>query len=113
VRDLRSGRVVGTYRILAPHRRAQLGRYYADAEFDLSSLAHLQPSMVEVGRSCVHPDHRSGAVLLMLWTGLTQYMRKAGYAHLIGCASASLADQPNPPRSGRPVKKSTRIDSMP
>jgi putative hemolysin len=92
VRDLRSGRVVGTYRILAPQRRAQFGRGYSDAEFDLRALAHLQPTMVEVGRSCVHPEHRSGAVILMLWTGLTQYMRKGGYQHLIGCASASLAD---------------------
>lgn len=92
VRETRSGRVVGTYRLLAPERRARIGRYYADSEFDLSALAHLQPSLVEVGRSCVHPEHRAGAVLLLLWTGLTQYMRKGGHEHLIGCASASLAD---------------------
>ena len=92
VRELRSGRVIGTYRILPPHRRAQFGRCYSDAEFDLSALAHLQPSLVEVGRSCVHPDHRSGAVILLLWNGLTQYMLRGRHQHLIGCASVSLTD---------------------
>jgi putative hemolysin len=92
VRDTCSGQVIGTYRILTPQRHAQLGRYYADSEFDLRGLAHLQPSLVEVGRSCVHPEHRSGAVILLLWNGLTQYMKTGGYQHLIGCASASLAD---------------------
>jgi putative hemolysin len=92
VRDGAAGPVVGTYRILPPHRRAQIGRLYSESEFDLARLAHLQPSLIEVGRSCVHPDHRTGAAILLLWAGLAQYMRKGQYQHLIGCASASLAD---------------------
>lgn len=92
VRERESGRVVGTYRILPPHRREQIGRLYSESEFDLARLAHLRPSLIEVGRSCVHPDHRTGAAILMLWAGLAQYMRKGQYRHLIGCASASLAD---------------------
>jgi len=90
VRD--TGQVVGTYRILPPHRREQIGRLYSETEFDLSRLAHLRPSLIEVGRSCVHAEHRSGAAILLLWAGLAQYMRRGGYRHLIGCASASLAD---------------------
>jgi len=92
VRDTESDRVVGTYRILPPHRREQIGRLYSESEFDLARLAHLQPALIEVGRSCVHPDHRSGAAILMLWAGLAQYMRRGQYRHLIGCASAPLAD---------------------
>jgi putative hemolysin len=92
VRDTDSGTVVGTYRILPPHRREQVGRLYSSSEFDLSRLEHLGPSLIEVGRSCVHPDHRTGAAILMLWAGMAQYMRKGRYQHLIGCASASLAD---------------------
>ena len=92
VRDTDSGLVVGTYRILPPHRRQEIGRLYSESEFDLARLAHLQPSLIEVGRSCVHPDHRSGAAILMLWAGLAQYMRRGRYRHLIGCASAPLAD---------------------
>jgi putative hemolysin len=92
VRDEDSNKVVGTYRILPPHRHAQIGRLYADAEFDLSGLEHLRPSLVEVGRSCVHPNYRSGPAILLLWAGLARYMRDGGYRHLIGCASVSLAD---------------------
>jgi putative hemolysin len=92
VRETDSGRVVGTYRILPPHRREQIGRLYSASEFEISRLAPLLPSLIEVGRSCVHPDHRTGAAILLLWAGLAQYMRKGRYQHLIGCASASLAD---------------------
>jgi putative hemolysin len=92
VREADSGRVVGTYRILPPHRRAQIGRLYSESEFDLTRLGNLRSSLIEVGRSCVAPEHRTGSAILMLWAGLAQYMRKGNYRHLIGCASASLAD---------------------
>lgn len=92
VRDLDTLRVVGTYRVLAPHRARELGRLYSDGEFDLSRLQHITPTMVEVGRSCVHRDYRSGSTILLLWAGMAHYMRAGGYNHLIGCASVPLAD---------------------
>ena len=92
VRDLDTLRVIGTYRILPPDRALELGRLYSDAEFDLSRLAHLRPSTIEVGRSCVHRDYRSGSAILLLWAGLARYMKAGGYRHLVGCASASLSD---------------------
>lgn len=92
VRDEATLRVVGTYRILPPHRARAAGRLYSDGEFDLARLGHLRPALIEVGRSCVHRDYRSGAAILLLWAGLAQYMKSHGYRHLIGCASVSLAD---------------------
>lgn len=92
VRDLDTLRVVGTYRILAPHRAREIGRLYSEGEFDLSRLHHIRPTMVEVGRSCVHRDYRSGSTILLLWAGMAHYMRAGGYNHLIGCASVPLAD---------------------
>lgn len=92
VRDLDSLRVVGTYRILPPRRAQELGRLYSDSEFDIARLNHLRPSTIEVGRSCVHRDYRNGSSILLLWAGLARYMKASGYRHLIGCASASLAD---------------------
>ncbi|MDW9253849.1 acetyltransferase domain protein [Burkholderia thailandensis] len=67
VRDLDTLKVVGTYRVLPPHQAARVGRLYAEGEFDLSRLTHLRSKMVEVGRSCVHRDYRSGAVIMALW----------------------------------------------
>ena len=92
VRDQDSGEVVGTYRILDPHMADEAGGYYSAGEFDLTRLLHLAPSMVEVGRSCVHPDYRNGATISLLWAGLAKYMMTRGYEHLIGCASISMAD---------------------
>jgi putative hemolysin len=92
VRDLDTLKVVGTYRVLPPHRAAQIGRLYSEGEFDISRLTHLRAKMVEVGRSCVHIDYRSGAVIMALWGGLAAYMKKHGYETMLGCASVPMGD---------------------
>jgi putative hemolysin len=92
VRDTDTNEVVGTYRILSPDQAIKAGGYYSEGEFDLSRLDHLRGSMVEVGRSCVHPDYRGGGVITLLWAGMAQYMVKNNYDYLIGCASISMAD---------------------
>jgi putative hemolysin len=92
VRDVDTGEVVGTYRILEPHMAAEAGGYYSAGEFDLTRLLHLAPSMVEVGRSCVDARYRNGTTISLLWAGLAKYMMSRGYEHLIGCASISMAD---------------------
>jgi putative hemolysin len=91
VRDTQSGDIVGTYRILSPENAWKVG-YYAENEFDLTRLQHLNPRLVEIGRSCVHQDYRTGATIALLWSGLAQYMLENGYDYLMGCASISMAD---------------------
>ncbi|MGC3861941.1 GNAT family N-acyltransferase [Micromonospora chersina] len=81
--------VVGTYRLLPPGRT---DRRYADGEFDLTPLAPLRDDLVEAGRSCVHPDHRSGAVINLMWAGITRYLHLRGSRWLGGCASVPVAD---------------------
>jgi putative hemolysin len=92
IRDQQSLEVVGTYRVLPPHKAQEIGRLYSDSEFDLTRLNHLRPKMVELGRSCVHADYRSGAVIMALWSGLAQYMQKHGYEIMLGCASIPMGD---------------------
>jgi putative hemolysin len=92
VRDLPSGDVVGTYRILPPDSARRVGSYYAEQEFDLTRLHFLRPRMAELGRSCVHPAHRSGPVIARLWTGLADYMTRHGFDYVVGCASIGMAD---------------------
>lgn len=91
VRDTQSGEIVGTYRILSPENARQIG-YYSENEFDLTRLQHLRSRLVEIGRSCVHPDYRTGATITLLWAGLAEYMTEGGYDYLMGCASISMAD---------------------
>ncbi len=92
VRDDQTNEIVGTYRILPPSQARKLGPYYAETEFALTRLQHIRPSTVEVGRSCVHADYRTGAPIALLWSGLAEYMGQHGYQYLIGCASMSMAD---------------------
>lgn len=92
VRDRDTQEVVGTYRLLPPAAARAAGRLYSESEFDLDRLAGLRGSLVEVGRSCVHPDHRGGAVIALLWSGLCDYLVTHGCRYIAGCASVSMAD---------------------
>ncbi|ABE48739.1 GNAT family N-acetyltransferase [Methylobacillus flagellatus] len=92
VRNHETGEVVGTYRILSPAMANEAGGYYSAGEFDLSRLRHLAPSMVEVGRACVHKDYRLGGTITLLWAGLANYMKVHRYEYMIGCGSIGMAD---------------------
>ncbi|MFF5970586.1 GNAT family N-acetyltransferase [Streptomyces sp. NPDC012769] len=92
VRREDTGEVVGTYRVLPPERAAVAGRLYSESEFDLTRLAPIRHDLVEVGRSCVHPAHRNGAVIALVWAGLARYMTRTGHDWLAGCCSVPLAD---------------------
>ncbi len=92
VRESHADRIVGTYRILSPDAARRVGGYYSESEFYINRLQNLRSRMVEVGRSCIHPDHRSGAVITLLWAGLADYMVGNNYEYLMGCASIGMAD---------------------
>lgn len=92
VRDTATGQVVGTYRILSPSTARRIGGYYAEDEFDLTRLNHLRGQIVEIGRSCVHMNYRSGGTIALLWAGIFRYMQTHGYQYIIGCASVGMSD---------------------
>ncbi|MDT7704465.1 MAG: hypothetical protein QOG20_72 [Pseudonocardiales bacterium] len=92
VREDATGEIVGTYRVLPPERARAAGSLYCEGEFAIGALAPLRSSLVETGRSCVHPDHRDGAVVSLVWAGLARYMLLTGNRWLVGCASVPLAD---------------------
>ena len=92
VRHPTHGEVIGTYRVLTPEKARLQSGLYADAEFNLSELNPLRPRLVELGRACVHPDHRAGGVILALWRGLTRFMRARGLDTMIGSASVPMRD---------------------
>ncbi|MDX3632031.1 GNAT family N-acetyltransferase [Streptomyces europaeiscabiei] len=92
VRETLTGQVVGTYRLLPPERAAVAGRLYSEGEFDLTRIDAIRPGLVEVGRSCVHTDHRDGAVIGLIWAGIARYMLDRGHEWLAGCCSIPLAD---------------------
>ncbi|MEJ3654320.1 GNAT family N-acyltransferase [Actinomycetes bacterium KLBMP 9759] len=92
VREDASGEIVGTYRMLPPDRARAAGALYAEGEFVVDALTPLRDSLVETGRSCVHRDHRNGAVVGLVWAGIARYMLLTGNRWLVGCASVPLGD---------------------
>ncbi|MBO9513990.1 MAG: GNAT family N-acetyltransferase [Variovorax sp.] len=90
VRSEATGRVVGTYRVLTPAQARRVGSTYSDTEFDLTRLRDLRQRMVELGRSCVHAEHRQGGVILALWGALAGFMNRNGLDTMIGCASIPM-----------------------
>ena len=90
VRDGETQQVIGTYRVLTPAQAKRAGGMYSDIEFDLVRLRSLRSRMVELGRSCVHEDHRNGSVILALWGALAEFMGRNQLDTMIGCASIPM-----------------------
>jgi putative hemolysin len=87
-----SGEVVGTYRVLTPEAARRAGGFYSETEFDLARLAPLRSRMAELGRSCIHPDWRTGGTILALWSALGEFMVLHGLDVAFGCASIDIGD---------------------
>lgn len=92
VRDTDTLKVIGTYRVMGPQGARKMGQYYSEQEFNLNRLDNLRDGLCEAGRACIHPDYRGGAVLMLLWAGIADYMHRERCNYLMGCASVSLTD---------------------
>jgi putative hemolysin len=90
VRDNATREVIGTYRVLTPAQARRVGSFYSDTEFDLWRLRQWRERMVELGRSCVHAEHRQGGVILALWGALAEFMQRNALDTMIGCASIPM-----------------------
>ncbi len=93
VRDRRSFQVIGTYRILSAAGARMAGGFYSEREFDLDNLSYLRPHLTEIGRACVHPAYRKGAVIVMLWTALARHLMRRRCRYVIGCGSIPITDR--------------------
>jgi putative hemolysin len=87
VREAESGRVVACTRLLGDTQAERFGRFYSEAEFDLTGVLALPGRFLEIGRTCVDPAHRGSVVLSTLWNGLAEYVYHGRYTYLMGCAS--------------------------
>lgn len=92
VRDLDSGHLVATTRLLDHQAAQRLGRYYSEGEFKLHGLAHLDGPVLEIGRTCVDARYRNGATIAVLWAELAEVLNEGSYGYLMGCASIPMRD---------------------
>lgn len=84
--------VVGVYRLLTDEKAAAAGRFYTEGEYDISVLKTSGRRLLELGRSCIDPDHRGGLALRQLWLGLADYVAERQAEVLFGVASLHGTD---------------------
>lgn len=82
-----SNKVIGTYRI---NCSSYSNHSYTQTEFNLDEVFKLTGPHLELGRACIHKDHRKGTVLSLLWRGITDYMNLSGASVLFGCSSLKI-----------------------
>lgn len=90
VRHRASG-VVGCYRMLPPPGAIAAGGLYLATEFALGELDAIRPQTVEMGRACVAPEHRNGAVLALMWAGILAYAERRGLRYVVGAVSVPMS----------------------
>jgi putative hemolysin len=79
--------VVGVYRLLRGDVACQNRGFYSASEYDLSKLIVSDRNVLELGRSCIHPEYRGGVALHMMWNGLAEYVSKKNIEIMFGVAS--------------------------
>ena len=92
VRDNTSGRIIACTRILTDDRAQDAGGFYSAHEFEMGSLERLPGRSMEIGRTCVDAEFRSGAVIALLWSGIAELIERERFDYLFGCASVGLED---------------------
>ena len=92
VEHLPSANIVGTYRLQTGHNAAGYLGYYCAQEFEFRIFEPLREEMIELGRACVHPQHRNLVVLGLLWKGIADYSRRHNGRYLFGCSSITSQD---------------------
>ena len=92
VEHVPTGEIVGTYRLQTGERAAANIGYYSEREFDFAPYELLRSEMIELGRACVHADHRNFNLLHLLWRGIANYALERNARFLIGCSSLTSQD---------------------
>jgi putative hemolysin len=92
VEHLPSKQIVGTYRMqTGTNAGIHLG-YYSAQEFEFEVFERSRSEIVELGRACVHKQHRNLVVLGLLWKGVADYAREKNARYLLGCSSITSQD---------------------
>ena len=106
-------RVVGTYRMQTSDMARAGSGFYSNVEFKLSKLPpEVLSDSIELGRACVAQDHRSTAVLFLLWKGLAAYLMHNRKRYLFGCCSLTSQDPLDGLHVMRLLERNGQIDPL-
>lgn len=87
LRDEKNDVVAGVYRLMRQDQAKAAGSFYSASEYDLTPLETSGRKLLELGRSCLHPDYRGGGAMFHLWTALAEYVERHEIDVLFGVAS--------------------------
>ena len=92
VEELATSEIVGTYRLQTGQLAAANLGYYSEREFNFAPYEPFRCELIELGRACVHADHRNFNLLYLLWRGIARYAVERNARFLIGCSSLTSQD---------------------
>src|SRR5678815_47080 len=92
VEHVPTGEIVGTYRLQTGLTAMENLGYYSQQEFDFRPFEPIRDELIELGRACVHQQHRNLVVLGLLWKGIADYARGRDGRYLCGCSSLTAQD---------------------
>lgn len=93
VEDRTTSEVVGTYRMQMGDSAGRNCGYYSEQEFDFTPYEAMRSQIAELGRACIHREHRTSEVLNLLWRGLARYVLVNGGRYMMGCCSLNSQDE--------------------
>jgi len=88
--DKRINKIIGTYRLQSSEHTT---KWYTATEFHMKHIKKLPGTKLELGRACVHPEHRNGVTITLLWEGISEYIAASGSSYLFGCSSIKTMDK--------------------
>jgi L-ornithine Nalpha-acyltransferase len=92
VRECKSRRVVGTYRLMLGSTARKNFGFYSEREFNLERIKRLDGELLELGRSCAHKDYRDRSLIHLMWQTIAEYVKNHRVRYLFGCASFPTVD---------------------
>jgi putative hemolysin len=92
IEERSTGVIVGTYRLQMGDIAGRNYGYYSEQEFCFAPYEAMRRQIVELGRACIHRDHRSSEVLHLLWRGIARYSLANGGRYMMGCCSLNSQD---------------------
>lgn len=88
-------KIIGTYRMLHDDAAARSPHgFYTAGEYDIAQMlkARTGQRLLELGRSCVLKEYRTGPTMQLLWRGIFVYLLRHNIDLMFGCASLPGTD---------------------
>jgi putative hemolysin len=84
VKHVDTKEILGSYRIICSDHST---RFYSEEQFEISRALSMPGCKIELGRACIHHEHRNGVTLNLVWKGLAKYATLVNARYMFGCAS--------------------------